>query len=117
MILKLISFFYKCYNLLLKFKRNYKIESFYLKIYKNYINYIMKTFNFNEVSKHNTAKDCWVVIDKNVYDVTKFLNEHPGGKKVLTRVGGKDVTEQFYQLHQKSVLKKVAEQYKIGSVE
>ena len=76
----------------------------------------MKTLTKEEVTKHNTAKDCWIIIDNNVYDVTKFSNEHPGCKKVLTRVGGKDATDQFYQLHQKSVLKKVAEQYKIGSL-
>lgn len=44
-----------------------------------------KTFSLQEISSHNTEKDCWVVVDGNIYDVTSFLPEHPGGKKVSNR--------------------------------
>lgn len=40
-----------------------------------------KTFTKEEVGKHNTAEDCWIIVHNKVYDVTKFLSEHPGGKK------------------------------------
>jgi cytochrome b involved in lipid metabolism len=39
----------------------------------------MKVFTFEEVAKHNTTEDCWVVIHGRVFDLTKFLQEHPGG--------------------------------------
>ncbi len=40
-----------------------------------------KTFTKEEVAKHNKAEDCWIIVHNKVYDVTKFLSEHPGGKK------------------------------------
>ncbi|KVI07609.1 cytochrome b5, heme-binding site-containing protein [Cynara cardunculus var. scolymus] len=42
-----------------------------------------KTFVFAEVSKHNKTKDCWVIISGKVYDVTPFMDDHPGGDEVM----------------------------------
>jgi cytochrome b involved in lipid metabolism len=56
--------------------------------------------------QHNTKTDCWIVVEGGVYDLTDFLGEHPGGKKPLVSVAGKDATEQFMMLHKPSVLKK-----------
>lgn len=44
----------------------------------------------------------------------QFLGEHPGGKKPLVTVAGKDATKQFMMMHKPKVLKKHGEQYKIG---
>ena len=59
-----------------------------------------------EVAKHNTEGDCWVIISGKVYDVTKFLPDHPGGKKAIMLFAGKDATEEFDMLHPPNVLKK-----------
>jgi L-lactate dehydrogenase (cytochrome) len=32
-----------------------------------------------EISKHNTPDDCWIVVDGKVWDITEFAPEHPGG--------------------------------------
>jgi cytochrome b involved in lipid metabolism len=47
---------------------------------------------------------------------TDFVDEHPGGAKILKRVAGKDATKQFWKYHNESVLKKYAPKLKIGTV-
>lgn len=50
--------------------------------------YATKAIDGAEVAKHNTKKSCWIVLDSNVYDVTRFLGSHPGGAAILLRQGG-----------------------------
>mmetsp|Transcript_20183 Transcript_20183/g.29754 ORF Transcript_20183/g.29754 Transcript_20183/m.29754 type:complete len:133 (+) Transcript_20183:178-576(+) len=60
-----------------------------------------KMITMEEVAKHNKQDDCWLVIgnDKTggpkVYDVTTYLDDHPGGAEVLLDVGGQDADEFF----------------------
>ncbi|ODV77240.1 Inositolphosphorylceramide-B hydroxylase [Suhomyces tanzawaensis NRRL Y-17324] len=47
-----------------------------------------------QVSKHSTPKDCWVTLyNRKVYDVTDFLEEHPGGADLIYPYAGKDITQ------------------------
>ncbi len=73
------------------------------------------TYARTEVRKHNTVSDCWVVIDNKVYDLTDFLNLHPGGQASIVAHAGEDVTGLFYDIHSEDthVLKAA---YAIGSV-
>lgn len=41
----------------------------------------------SEVSEHASADDCWMVIEGNVYDVTDFIAQHPGGDEILAGCG------------------------------
>jgi|TARA_B110000977_G_C11042625_1_gene479393 succinate dehydrogenase/fumarate reductase flavoprotein subunit/predicted heme/steroid binding protein len=59
-----------------------------------------------EIAKHNSSGDVWVVIEGKVYDLTAFLPDHPGGKKAIMLFAGKDATEEFNMLHPPNVLKK-----------
>ncbi|PPR93482.1 hypothetical protein GOBAR_AA27206 [Gossypium barbadense] len=45
-------------------------------------------FTLAQVSEHNTPKDCWLIINDKVYDVTKYLKDHPGGDEVLLSATG-----------------------------
>ncbi|KIY51615.1 cytochrome b5 [Fistulina hepatica ATCC 64428] len=45
-----------------------------------------------EVQKHNSARSCWVVFDGDVYDVTSYIAQHPGGSRILLQNAGKDIT-------------------------
>jgi len=47
---------------------------------------------------------------------TDFVDEHPGGAKILKRVAGKDATKQFWKYHNEGVLKKYSPQLMIGTV-
>lgn len=49
----------------------------------------LKTISLEEVSKHNTENDFWMVVHGKVYDMTNFLPNHPGGKAVLKQFMGK----------------------------
>jgi L-lactate dehydrogenase (cytochrome) len=51
-----------------------------------------KLISAEEVAKHNTRDDCWVIISGQVYDVTDFLDQHPGGANVILQQAGDDAT-------------------------
>merc|ERR1711879_1031621 len=59
-----------------------------------------------EVEKHSKDTDCWCIVGDEVYDVTKFLPDHPGGKKAIMLFAGKDATDEFDMLHDRKVIKK-----------
>lgn len=47
----------------------------------------------SEIASHNTSKSCYVTLGSNVYDVTSFLDDHPGGGDLILTYGGKDVEQ------------------------
>ena len=42
-----------------------------------------KKYLLTQVALHNTAEDCWIVLDGGVYDLTKYIATHPGGKTII----------------------------------
>ncbi len=52
-----------------------------------------------EVANHRTATDCWSVIQGNVYDLTSWIQQHPGGPDVIKAMCGVDATEAFLAQH------------------
>ncbi|KAF2853956.1 cytochrome b5 [Plenodomus tracheiphilus IPT5] len=70
-----------------------------------------------QVAEHNTVeKGLYIIIDNSVYKLDSFVEEHPGGAKILKRVGGKDASKQFWKYHNEGVLKKYGAKLKIGEV-
>lgn len=59
-----------------------------------------------EVKKHCKPDDAWIIVDGDVYDVTKFAKMHPGGQQLLLDYAGTDATEDFFGLHRLEVLDK-----------
>jgi cytochrome b involved in lipid metabolism len=48
-----------------------------------------------EVAKHNKASDCWLIINNNVYNVTNYIDLHPGGADLILMDCGKDATQDY----------------------
>lgn len=57
------------------------------------------TYNAADLKKHATAKSCWSAINGNVYDLTKWINRHPGGSSVIIGLCGRDGTAGFNGQH------------------
>eukprot|EP00825_Cyclidium_porcatum_P003424 TRINITY_DN11591_c0_g1_i1.p1 TRINITY_DN11591_c0_g1~~TRINITY_DN11591_c0_g1_i1.p1 ORF type:complete len:582 (+),score=117.62 TRINITY_DN11591_c0_g1_i1:101-1846(+) len=76
----------------------------------------LRIYDMSEISKHDKENDCWIVLFGEVYNLTDFLKDHPGGKDSLLLYAGKDATEQFEMLHQKDVLDKLPPGSKLGVV-
>ncbi|TLS30076.1 hypothetical protein PpBr36_03070 [Pyricularia pennisetigena] len=76
-----------------------------------------KTFTPADVAQHKDEKNgIYIIVDDGVYDITNFIDEHPGGPKILKRMAGKDATKAFWKYHSKHVLDKYAEKLKVGTV-
>eukprot|EP00040_Diaphanoeca_grandis_P031918 m.192218 g.192218 ORF g.192218 m.192218 type:complete len:528 (+) comp32456_c0_seq1:380-1963(+) len=52
-----------------------------------------------ELAKHNTLDDCWMALQGRVYNVTPYMNFHPGGGEELLRGAGQDATAMFAEVH------------------
>ncbi|MFH1668034.1 MAG: cytochrome b5-like heme/steroid binding domain-containing protein [Candidatus Komeilibacteria bacterium] len=71
--------------------------------------------NKNEIARHNTTKDCYLMINNNVYDVSLYINMHPGGKKIITTNCGREVTGIFARIHSNRAWD-LLKNYKIGQL-
>ncbi|XP_032308880.1 cytochrome b5 isoform X2 [Drosophila ananassae] len=68
------------------------------------------------VKTHNKPNDLWLIIDNKVYDVTKFLHEHPGGEETLIDVAGRDGTKAFNDVGHSSEARQILKKYFIGNL-
>nr|ABK94544.1 unknown [Populus trichocarpa] len=76
-----------------------------------------KVFTLAEVSAHNSPKDCWLVVEGRVYDVTKFLEDHPGGDDVLLSATGKDTTDDFEDVGHSSTARALMDEFYVGDID
>ena len=74
----------------------------------------LETYTLEEVKKHKHNDDCWIIINKQIYNVTDFLSEHPGGKKTILSYAGRDATKPFESLHRPEILDKYGKTFQIG---
>ena len=67
-----------------------------------------------ELAQHNTSKDIWIAIAGLVFNVTKFLEDHPGGDDILLVLAGRDATHDFSNIGHSPEAHKQAMKYCIG---
>jgi cytochrome b involved in lipid metabolism len=74
-----------------------------------------KTYTMKQVRKHNTRTNCWSVVNRKVYNLTKWIPKHPGGKGTIIGMCGKKASKAFTAQHGGSASAKAAlNRYKIG---
>ena len=74
----------------------------------------LRKITFSELKKHNKRDDAWILIENKVYDVTKFIDNHPGGDVIMKGIG-KNSTELFNNVgHPDYVKNSVLPKYLIG---
>ncbi|KAI5650623.1 hypothetical protein M9H77_36628 [Catharanthus roseus] len=76
-----------------------------------------KVYSYDEISLHSTAKDCWIVINAKIYDVTNFFDDHPGGADVLLEAAGKDASEEFEAVGHGSSARLMLDEYYVAEVD
>ncbi|XP_068604004.1 cytochrome b5 [Brachionichthys hirsutus] len=76
----------------------------------------LRSYRLAEVEQMNSFKSTWIIINNNVYDVTKFLEQHPGGEEVLREQAGGDATESFEDVGHSSDARDMARDMLIGDL-
>ncbi|XP_067929680.1 acyl-CoA 6-desaturase-like [Watersipora subatra] len=79
----------------------------------------LPSYSWEEINKHSEKSSRWIVIDREVYDVTNWSKKHPGGSSVLGHSAGQDATEVFQAMHRNnlSYVNKFLRPLKIGRLE
>jgi len=74
------------------------------------------SYTVEEVKKHRTRKDLWVILDNHVLDITKYIEHHPGGIDIMTEYSGQDISDVFDKIGHSNKAYKIALKFKIGNI-
>lgn len=77
---------------------------------------VLKTFSLAEVAEHKVPNSYWIIIHGKVYDVTSFLDVHPGGRGILTKYSGGDASKVFDDVNHSGVAKAQMEKFLVGEI-
>jgi cytochrome b involved in lipid metabolism len=81
-----------------------------------------KEFSEEEVAAHSTESDCWLIIgnDSNggakVYNITPYMNDHPGGPEIMLEFAGKDADDMFEDIGHSSEARNKMKDYLVGTL-
>ena len=76
-----------------------------------------KSYTRDEVAAHSADGDCWVIISNKVYDVSKYMGVHPGGKDILlANANGQDATEAYEEADHTKRAREMVTKYYVGDL-
>ncbi|KAJ3498262.1 hypothetical protein NLG97_g1261 [Lecanicillium saksenae] len=73
-------------------------------------------YDSRQIAEHKVASDAWMTIHGKVYDVTKYLEDHPGGAEVLAEAAGTDATEAFDNAGHSEDAFDIMETFQVGTL-
>lgn len=77
----------------------------------------VKSFTAANIATHNDATSCYTSISGGVYDLTAWVNAHPGGKSKILSLCGKDGTQAFTEKHKNGQkFLNILARFKIGNL-
>ncbi|QTG75170.1 cytochrome b5-like heme/steroid binding domain-containing protein [Trueperella pecoris] len=75
-----------------------------------------ENYALDQAARHDNADSCWSAIDGNVYDLTTWINRHPGGSKRIMGICGTDGSTKFNDEHGGGEVSGTLAQFKIGTL-
>ena len=82
-----------------------------------------KTLTLAEVAAHDREDDCYLIIGNErtggakVYDVTKYLEDHPGGDAVLLELAGKYADDMFEDIGHSTNARQQLKEFLVGTLD
>lgn len=76
-----------------------------------------RKIGFEELCKHDKIEDLWLAIDGIVYDVTPFMDDHPGGGEIMLSAANKDGTDDFEDVGHSPHARELLKKFKVGVFE
>ncbi|KZT12597.1 cytochrome b5 [Laetiporus sulphureus 93-53] len=76
-----------------------------------------KIITYEELKAHNSKESLYILIHQKVYDVAKFIDEHPGGDEVILAETGKDATEAFEDVGHSDEARSILKDLYVGDFE
>lgn len=75
-----------------------------------------------EVAKHSTENDCWLIIGNEsnggpkVYNITPYMNDHPGGPEIMMEFAGKNADDMFEDIGHSSEARSKMKEFLVGTL-
>mmetsp|Transcript_19309 Transcript_19309/g.26972 ORF Transcript_19309/g.26972 Transcript_19309/m.26972 type:complete len:135 (+) Transcript_19309:124-528(+) len=76
-----------------------------------------KIYTADDVKNHNKKDDIWFIVHGKVYNLTKYLDEHPGGVEIMEENAGKDVSDQFEEFFHSTDAREILKKHEVGVLE
>ena len=70
-----------------------------------------------ELAHHTSKHDAWISIHGNVYNITDFLEQHPGGAEILLDTLNNDATSDFEDIGHSDSARKMLDKFYVGQLE